>query len=440
MANSASNPAVAYREYLESELASENERSLHGIFSQVTRYGVLKFGAVVFSCPFETTKILRQVQCGSCVEEQDTGEGKGEGGETRGGDSDLQKVADESQESVLLPSRASFVAESEARSRAIGMLYAHEGHFSHQALPADVSRDPSGYLIPSGVSCGYVSKWPLMLNKRRSVWHSMGEISRHQGLLSLWRGSSAAWCQNVAMDLGRASIEEALESSEFIQRLSLPSFGIEELLMDEEIVKPTLIAGLAQGIVATLLSPLELIRLRLAVQSIWREEQKYNGLFHTMATIVREEGGVAALFRHPILTFTCSFLTPVMRILPVSLIHAYWAPREDSSITTTLLWLALQNVAMCLPHLVTLPLETIRRRLLVQPDPRGHHSAFISRVKLGCYTGVLNCAWRVVREEGVGALYQGWAMQVAATTASLAMTLLAELGEDDLGADEDLEL
>lgn len=432
-------PAAAYQEYLESELASENERSIHGIFTQVTRYGLLKFGAVLFSCPFETVKILRQVQCGSSLDEpHGSDEAKlsreEEGGGGGGGE------GDEGEDTLLPPS---FVADSERRARAVGMLYANHGQYDRMPLPADISRDPSGYLVRR-LPAGPISRWPLVLDKRRSLWHSIGHIGRHQGLLSLWRGTSAAWCQDVLMELGRASIEEALDSCEFIQRLSLPSFGLDDdaAIMEEDIVKPALIAGLAQGIVGTLLSPLEMVRLRMAVQSVWREEQKYHGLFHTMATIVREEeGGLLALYRHPLLTFTSHLVRPILHVLPVSLISSFWAPRDDAPLSVSLLWLAVQNLAMCFPLLVTLPLETVRRRLLVQTHPRySHLPAFVTRVRLGRYEGAINCAWRVLREEGVGALYQGWAMQVAATTASFAMTMLAEMGEEDLGADGDLEL
>ena len=51
-----------YKEYLDSELASENERSAHSIAAQIARYGALKFGVLTISHPFDSVCLLRQIQ------------------------------------------------------------------------------------------------------------------------------------------------------------------------------------------------------------------------------------------------------------------------------------------------------------------------------------------------------------------------------------------
>lgn len=421
-------PPTAYREYLEGELASEGERSIHGVLTQVVRYGVLKFGVVCFAAPFETARILRQVQWGSSTRDQEP------------------EYEEELQTQELAPD---FADEQERLSRSkghlVGELYARNGQAEALALPSDIVRDPSGYLLPrrdAGAAMA-ASRWPLHLEKGggRSIWGTMGTISRRQGLFSLWQGVTTTWTHEILMELGRAAVEEALESISLAHRLHVPRL---DPLIEEEVVRPSLIAGLAEAIVGTLLAPLELARLRLIAQSIWPGERKYRSLWGTLSTIAAEEGGGRwSWWRHPGLAFTTHLLRPLLRILPVSLVNYYWAPSgEAAPLWLSVAWMGVQNVLLCAPLLVTLPLETIRRRLLVQSVLASRADAtrpYVTRVKTAepPYSGALNCLWRMVREEGLGALYQGWGMEVAGALASFATSLLAEYGEEDLGDDDE---
>lgn len=433
-------PAVAYREYLDSELASESERSLHSTVTQIGRYGILKFGAAALSCPFETVRILRQIQLGS-------GEDRGESNpEEMVGPEDWRSVGSTTSLEQLQRDRQEHLTRSNGQK--IAELYANiqspGGEVVVPRLPADVCRDSStGYLTEKPRPLYVSSQWPVLLDKEKNLGHSLGIISQRQGLFSLWKGVVAAWAHDVLMDLGRATIEEALDGGTILEDyLRFPS--VIEPIVADEVLRPALVAGVAQGLIGTLLSPLEMIRLRLVAQSIWVSEQKYFGLRHALTTIIREETGLIGLFKHPILTFVSFFLKPVLRIAPVSLLNIYGGPRDDTSIPIALGWLFLQNATMCLPLLLTMPLETIRRRLLVQctttPPTHSGLVPYITRVPISpiLYKGTFNCLWRILREEGPAALYQGWGLQVASSSASFVATLLAQLGEEDLG-DDDLE-
>jgi fusion and transport protein UGO1 len=414
-------PASAYREYLDGELASENERSAHGMLTQIGRYGLLKFGALALGCPFETVRLLCQIQVGSLVEDVENWEAPS-----------TPSLEEQGREAELMLNRST--------SRAIGEFYAAGGSMEERErseLPFQISRDPSGYLHERSIPSSMPSQWPLKLNKESGLLRTMGHISRRHGLFSLWQGIGAGWTHDVLMDLGRATVEEALEGSQLIEEFHLPTTFISSIFEDE-VIRPALIAGLAQGIVGTILSPIEMARLRLMAQSVWPLEQKYSGLLSALSTMRREETGWLGLFRHPFLTFSQYFLSPVLRILPVSLLNFHFGPDDDTSLPFSLAWLAVQNVVMCLPLLFTIPLETIRRRLLVQCLSKSVYRPYITRVRISDtpYSGVLNCLWRMLREEGPGSLYQGWTMQVAATTASFATTLLAELGDEDIDDDD----
>lgn len=426
-------PPTAYKEYLDSELASENERSIHGTLSQVARYGLLKFGVLAINGPFETARLLRQIQYGNgeATEEGDTTDGPDDWKTAQSGLWDSSLLERQRRE------REEHLAKKEGPR--IGELYASQGETKRATLPSDIARDPSGYISERPLASFSSSQWPLILDKKRSLWNSMGQIGRKQGLFSLWQGIAAGWTHEVLMDLGRATMEEALESSEWIQRQLRIQTDLSGSIFEEDVLRPSIIAGVAQGIVGTVLSPVELVRLRLVAQTIWIPERKYFGFWDALKTIIREETGILGLFKYPLLTFTSYFMKPVLRILPVSLLNYYFGPDEDSSSMLTMGWIALQNIVMCLPLIITMPLETIRRRLLIQCNTPPGRIPYVTRVKVSTrpYTGMVNCLWRMLREEGLSSLYQGWGFQVASSMTAFATTLLAELGEEDFGDEDD---
>lgn len=548
MSSNSNSGGDPYREYLDSELASEGERSVHGIVSQITRYCGLKFGSLVLSQPFEAAQLLRQLQSRDGHDEaiHNTSDGAttlsgGPGAATAGtgvsmGSSpplDVSYGMDRYYQTTdpLRLERQRKVEEerlTRSQSHRLGEFYSAStnapvknanslpeamvmsGESLRQASPALMSRDPSGYFPPGPVTCytRLTSQWPLQLDKRRSLFHTIGEIASKQGFFSLWQGIFSSWAHDVLMDLGRATMEEALDTSQWVRDLSLwvmktPSLNINSTTtiaavaggtnnngsltlasamdLGDDLLTPAIVAGLAQGIVGTVLSPLELARTRLMAQSVWPFEQKYRNAISVLRNVRSEEGGTwKALYRNPLLTFACYLTKPLNRILPLALINALWTPSEDAHWAITGAWLAVQNLALCVPLLWMLPLETIRRRLMVQFVPKimdsesakayvdlgkssslaestmplglPHHlehresrpveniNPFITRVRLATtpYHGAFNCLWRMTREEGVASLYQGWSLQVCSTIASFVSTFLVEMGDEDF-AEEDLE-
>ena len=428
-----------YKEYLDSELASENERSAHSIAAQIARYGALKFGVLTISHPFDSVRLLRQIQYQGVFIVQASHSSGGGGNE----ESHLGPYSN-------IPISTDAAKLYKQKDPSIGDLYATGGDIG-AILPSEFTRDPSGYIVQAREQerIQVTSQWPLQLDKNCSLWNSISQISHQQGLFSIWHGIFAAWTHDILIDLGRATIEEALEGTSFLDadKQQIPFVSSE---LQEELIRPSLITGLAQGIVGLLLSPLEMIRIRLMAQSVWVTEQKYSGIIHGLRVMHREETGLAGLFHNPVLTFASYFLTPILRMAPITLLnHFVYAPIEPTSFGPSTIWLLIQNLSMCLPLLVTMPLETIRRRLMVQCNaaaaaPSGKmtiKSPYTTRVNTSPipYTGVINCLWRMLREEGVSSLYQGWGFQIASLTASFAATLLADIGEEDLAADDDLD-
>ncbi|KAJ2715383.1 hypothetical protein H4R19_001229, partial [Coemansia spiralis] len=174
-------------------------------------------------------------------------------------------------------------------------------------------------------------------------------------------------------------------------------------------------------LVGWLLSPLELVRARLVVQSASPIHRKYRGMVHTLRTVAREEGGLSALYFSPyhlVPTLVKHSLDPVFRSMGsfaidrVAGIDPYDHPGAFA--IGGLLWKTISAVVM-------LPIDTVRARLMVQPRYAAKASARSDRLAAKgddkppevfrdfrtCvpispvpYTGMANCAWRIVTEEG----------------------------------------
>lgn len=564
-------PPSVYRDYLDSELASENERTWQGIIAQVARYGALKFGMLTLSHPFDTARLLRQLQydgVGKIGGSPTSGDNVASpppkstpfssAGELRREEERLRHAADRSraisemfaaageQVSLLPPEMTTATARSTMALRrgtgtSTGYLDDADGEAGDDDGSADnYDRNPGGvtrrgrgrntgagvgddndnsitngdhgddregsgtlFASPEAYLPYRTSQWPLLLDKRRSLWGSLGEISRRQGLFSVWRGISAAWTHEILLDLSRATVEEALDSTNIVGEIIVHHMGRmlgggifgsnpeatianasasiegggEMVPPYDDPLRPALTTSLAQGIVATLLAPVEMARVRLMAQSMWPGERKYRGLLHCLRMVAREEGGWFNLFlgRTPVLTFLGGSLRPLLRLLPLtwweSILMRGVGGEGEASLGRQLAWLALQGVSLCLPLLVTMPLETVRRRLMVQVQVPRRNGAiwsapaegqpprqplsqvshqyydhpsldeefvpYITRIRLSPrpYTGSFNCAWRMIREEGLASLYQGWGFQMVSILASWTTTLLAEMGEEDLAED-----
>lgn len=115
-----------------------------------------------------------------------------------------------------------------------------------------------------------------------------------------------------------------------------------------------------------LLSPLDLIRTRLIAQSTLSSHKKYKGPYNALQQILKTEGGWRTIYLHPnlliptILDYT---FRPLFN-LSIPLMIEYWLHVEPNlnPITYALVELILNSMGL----LITLPIETVRRRLQLQ--------------------------------------------------------------------------
>jgi fusion and transport protein UGO1 len=128
----------------------------------------------------------------------------------------------------------------------------------------------------------------------------------------------------------------------------------------------------------------------------------YSGPLNGLSRIIKEEGGISGLYFHPHLLIPTILdrgaaalaVLALPRFLAVTLGPAHIAPD-----THPLSWALAELVASCAGLLVTVPLETVRRRLQVQV--RGHAEPIRGCVETrpAAYNGVVDALWHITTEE-----------------------------------------
>ena len=119
-------------------------------------------------------------------------------------------------------------------------------------------------------------------------------------------------------------------------------------------------------ITGILVSPLDLVRTRLIAQSTLPAHRKYSGPYDAMQKTLREEGGWKTAYLHPnlliptILDFT---LRPLLSLgAPLLIEHTLRLEPNTHPVSYAIAELAISPASLC----ITLPIETVRRRLQLQ--------------------------------------------------------------------------
>ncbi|KAJ3021751.1 hypothetical protein HKX48_007826 [Thoreauomyces humboldtii] len=255
--------------------------------------------------------------------------------------------------------------------------------------------DASGYLLV-GHSEDEPTRAPYQLPPLEgSALATVGEIisSNNEGFSSLWKGQTPAWTHEMAHSVMQPGLETQI--NDLIREQESHHF------MDLDTDAQTLLVKIASHSISSfILSPLDLIRTRLVVQTANPYHRKYRGPFHCLMTMIREEGWSSIYFgRHFLPSILHQTLVPAFQhAAPVVIEHLLGVIPDDSPVTYTICELAFK----CVELAVTMPLETTRRRLQCQiatrePEERPFEPA-VARSPLP-YTGLVDCATRIVLEE-----------------------------------------
>ena len=224
--------------------------------------------------------------------------------------------------------------------------------------------------------------------------------------------------------------------------------------------QPPIILPVASHLITGfLLSPLDLIRTRLIVQSFTARYQTYSGPLNAFGQILRDEGGLWGMYFHSQLlipTLLDNALRPIVSLVLPGMLARYlgWGHITDE---TQMGWGIAELGASCIGLLATLPIETIRRRLQVQPRGNGKAVKGCVELRPAPYNGVVDTFWHILTEErsdlpirqrrkekeregevgeswlrntGIGQLYRGLGMRLAASALVFGLALIGTFREE----------
>ncbi|KAE8248653.1 hypothetical protein A4X13_0g5524 [Tilletia indica] len=195
------------------------------------------------------------------------------------------------------------------------------------------------------------------------VWGMMKTISRsREGFLGLWKGTFASFLLEAGSGFFQPLFAQILA---FLTRqpsliLSLPPSYSPSPYVSLSI---QLASHLCTGL---LLSPLDTVRTRLVAQSGLRAHRTYKSTWHAFTRMLNEEGGWRTAYFHPnvlIPTVLDYSLRPLLS-MGAPLVIERWLGIEATN--SPALYAAAELTLGTASLLVSLPIETVRRRLQLQ--------------------------------------------------------------------------
>lgn len=235
--------------------------------------------------------------------------------------------------------------------------------------------DASGYLVRrslrQGDDSGSRPEFVMPVVIRGGVWEMMKAVARgKEGWWGLWKGTFTSFIYDL-LAAGMQPVVSAVISP--LIPLSLSTLPLPYVPHPRRTLALLVSSHLITHMV---LSPLDLIRTRLVVQSTLPRHRKYTGPWDALKKIVREEGGWRAIYGHPHLVVPALLDLTIRPLLSLSspLLIERWLHLEPNSSPVSYALAELLVTTSGL--LVSLPIETVRRRLQLQRRP-----ASSSRVK-----------------------------------------------------------
>lgn len=237
------------------------------------------------------------------------------------------------------------------------------------------------YLIPIGSADG--------------VWGMIKKVGRFrsEGWLSLWKGLLTSCLTEVASSTLQPLILaflQALFTPSTLSPYHQPSSSASLLLP----VASQLVSGFV-------LSPLDLVRTRLIVQS--SRHRRYSGPIDALHQIIRDEGGFRGMYFHPHLllpTIIDSTLRPIISLTFTPFLAGCMFPGQlIAPDTHPIAWGVVEFGSSVVGLLATLPFETVRRRLQAQTRGRALPLKTCVETRPAPYNGVVDTLWHILTEE-----------------------------------------
>ncbi|KAG0249372.1 hypothetical protein BG011_009373 [Mortierella polycephala] len=405
--SSLESPLEAYYQHnlsLEYELAAQNDINSQQAAKELLSYGMIKFLTQALAAPFEAGQILLQVQYMP----------NDDGDETNGRDDDFAEQERRDEEFMRAQEEAEDEEYFSEGAGAGGGYYtnSHRGASFPSPRPATKRLDPSsaifherkefdqsGYLIRTNVYDDDSRPAFQMPPIEGGVWKAITDLAKHptEGYLSLWKGQYSNWAYEMLHLFAQPTLEATLNDTFDLYDDTIPLVHLDH-------VGPNIATMVTSHlVVGFILSPLELVRTRLIVQTSDPKQRKYTGMLNCISTIIAEEG-FSALWGGvnlwpTVLTHT---LTPLFtNLIPLIIDRVFNISAVDSPFLHALAELGLDTLDL----LIRMPLETIRRRLQIQIQAKipGKRYETVVETRKRPYAGMVDCAYKIIQEEGAGA-------------------------------------
>ncbi|CAO3681433.1 unnamed protein product [Rhizopus stolonifer] len=214
-----------------------------------------------------------------------------------------------------------------------------------------------------------------------------------EGWKSLFKGQRVTWVYEMLRTILRPALESSLNDVFGLYDDTIP-------LMHLDNVTPNITTLVASHlVVGILLSPLEIVRTRLVVQSASPLCSKYKGPFHALRTMFSEEGGIQGVYLSKNLVPTLLYhgITPLLSCsAPLIIARTLGISAVDSPVLYGAAEFALSTLGL----LMMLPLETIRKRLHCQVSSNGDPFRSTVALRPVPYRGILDAVYKIMKEEG----------------------------------------
>ncbi|KAF9650686.1 mitochondrial carrier [Thelephora ganbajun] len=250
--------------------------------------------------------------------------------------------------------------------------------------------DERGYVVRRSVmEEGTRPEYIIPVSSSDGVWGMVKRIGRFdaEGWLALFKGLLTSCVNDVLSSTLQPVVQNILQS------IFTPSPSKSSSILLP--VASHLLTGL-------ILSPLDLVRTRLIVQSLLPRYQSYAGPLDALSQILRNEGGLKGVYLHPHLLIPAILdngLRPLVSLALPPYIATSVLGLHGSVDSSPFAWAVAELVGTCAGLIIVMPFETIRRRLQVQT--RG-----IAKPIKACveqrplpYNGVVDAFWHIITEE-----------------------------------------
>jgi len=336
-----------------------------------------KFITTGIVSPFEVARILKQIQYIPSIdylkknddiinEEEFNNYKKEEESE----DSDIEKYCNEA---ALQPSKA---------------------QFSSYVSVSDIN----GYIIRTN-SVNDPLRPSYQLDKLEgSIMKTIHKLIKHEdeGYMSLWKGHFAEWIYEILNVLIQPSIEGLINRTFDLYDETLP------LIQMDKVIPNLTSLVVSYTITGFVLSPIELVRVRMVAQTSNKYYKKYKNSWHCIKTIAKEEGFKSVYFGYNLLpTLLYHSVIPLLKNsnrLIIERVIGLSASKQPGKYA--LCELGLNSLEL----LISFPLETVRRRLQCQINPKllNHSANYSTKVAIRRtnYNGMMDCIKSIIREEG----------------------------------------